>query len=94
MRTSFSLSPSLRLPLSALLLALAAPVATAADTTAKPAAESVPLQDLDYSGDQSALLALDADVNAAGTDVKKLAALESRLLALLKRRLTTSPRSI
>ncbi len=85
MRTSFPLSPSLRLPLSALLLALAAPFAAAADATAKPAAEAVPLQDLDYSGDQSALLALDADVNAAGTDAKKLAALESRLLALLKR---------
>ncbi len=45
----------------------------------------IPLQELDYSGDQSSLAALDRDLTAAGTDTKKLAAIETRLVALLKR---------
>ena len=52
---------------------------------AAPTTASVPLQDLDYSGDQTALAALDRDINAAGTDAKKLAAIEAQLVALLRR---------
>ncbi len=85
MRPSLPFSPSLRLPLAAFLLALSAPLAPAAEPKAPPAAAPVPIQDLDYSGDQSALLALNSELNAAGTDTKKLAAVETRLLALLKR---------
>ena len=61
--------------------------ATAATAAPEPAARvtALPFQDLDYSGDQSALVALDRDLNAAGTDRKKLAAIEARLVALLRR---------
>lgn len=65
-----------------------APVAApppAAEVAAAPASTGVPLEDLDYSGDQSALLALDADFRAAGTDAAKITALEKRLVALLGR---------
>lgn len=60
---------------------------TAVTAAPEPAARvsAMPLQDLDYSGDQSSLVALDRDLTAAGTDLKKLAALEARLLALLRR---------
>jgi hypothetical protein len=85
-----TLSPSIRtfltLGASACLFAqsyaAAAKSAASADSTALP---PVSLQDLDYSGDQSALAALDKDLNAAGTDAAKLAALETRLVDLLKR---------
>ena len=40
---------------------------------------------MDYSGDQSALAALDRDLNAAGTDLPKLTVMEARLVALLRR---------
>ncbi len=54
------------------------------------AADSAPaLAGLTYSGDQAALEALDRDLNAAGTDPAKLAALETRLLTLLRRTDTT-----
>ena len=43
------------------------------------------LETLTYSGDQSALDALDRDVREAGRDARKLAALEERLVALLRR---------
>jgi hypothetical protein len=83
MRTSFFLRPVRSVGvLSALLLASSV---TAADSKTATAAEPVPLQDLDYSGDQSALATLDKDISAAGTDTAKLAALETRLLALLRR---------
>ena len=56
-----------------------------------PAADSAApaLIDLTYSGDQSALEALDAEIVAAGTDTAKLAALETRLLADLRRATAT-----
>ncbi len=58
--------------------------------TALRAAEPVPaLAGLTYSGDQAALDALDRDLNTAGTDAAKLAALEKRLLDLLRRTDTT-----
>ena len=65
----------------------AAPETASAAPASEPAARvtAIPLQDLDYSGDQSSLVALDRDLNAAGTDPKKLAALEARLVALLRR---------
>lgn len=43
------------------------------------------LMDLTYSGDQSALDAIDRDLTAAGKDPAKLAAFETRLLADLRR---------
>ena len=61
---------------------------TASATTASEPAlrvTAIPLQDLDYSGDQSALAALDRDLNAAGTDLPKLTVMEARLVALLRR---------
>jgi HEAT repeat protein len=83
MRTTFFLRPVRSVGvLSALLLASSV---TAADSKTTTAVEPVPLQDLDYSGDQSALATLDKDIAAAGTDTAKLAALETRLLALLRR---------
>ena len=42
------------------------------------------LVELDYSGDQSALITLDAEINAAGTDLVKVAAIEQRLINLLR----------
>ena len=61
--------------------------AASATAASEPALRvtTIPLQDLDYSGDQSALAALDRDLNAAGTDLQKLAAMEARLVALLRR---------
>ncbi|MSU23441.1 MAG: discoidin domain-containing protein [Opitutus sp.] len=61
--------------------------ATVATAPSEPAftAVAVPLQDLDYAGDQSALVALDRDITAARADAKKLAAIEARLIALLRR---------
>jgi len=59
------------------LLALV-PVAPAADTPDALAA-------LTYSGDPQALTALDQEIRAAGTDAAKLAAVEQRLLAVLRR---------
>jgi HEAT repeat protein len=54
------------------------------------AAEPAPaLAGLTYSGDPQALVALDRDLGAAGTDPAKLAALEKRLLDLLRRSDTT-----
>ncbi|MSU49731.1 MAG: hypothetical protein EXS37_11715 [Opitutus sp.] len=54
--------------------------------TALSAAEPAPaIANLTYSGDQQALVALDADLSAAGTDPAKLGALETRLLALIRR---------
>ncbi len=50
---------------------------------AEPAAD---LGALTFSGDQSALDALDREIGAAGADAAKLAALESRLLAVLQRK--------
>lgn len=44
---------------------------------------------LTYSGDQAALAALDAEIAAAGTDSAKLAALETRLVGVLRRKDTT-----
>ncbi|MBI5768901.1 MAG: HEAT repeat domain-containing protein [Verrucomicrobia bacterium] len=85
---------------AALLLAgcetVSPPAPSAADAPAAKAAAamlpsspvspvSVALHELDYSGDQSALIALDADIVAAGKDPKKIAALEKRLVDLLKR---------
>jgi HEAT repeat protein len=50
------------------------------------AAESRPaLSALTYSGDQSALEALDVEINAAKQDTAKLGAIESRLFTLLRR---------
>lgn len=50
------------------------------------AAEAPPaLAGLNYSGDQSALESLDREIDATGTDAAKLAALETRLLTLLRR---------
>lgn len=66
----------------------AAPVAAPspdAAVAAVPTPAAVPLEELDYSGDQSALIALDADFRAAGTDATKLAAVGKRLVALLSR---------
>ena len=61
--------------------------AASATAASEPALRvtTIPLQDLDYSGDQSALAALDRDLNAAGTDLQKLTAMEARLVALLRR---------
>jgi HEAT repeat protein len=61
-----------------LLLLLASPLR---------AAESTPpaLATLTYSGDLQVLESLDREVREAGTDAAKLAALEQRLLALLRR---------
>lgn len=61
--------------------------AASATASSEPALRvtTIPLQDLDYSGDQSALAALDRDLNAAGTDLQKLTAMEARLVALLRR---------
>lgn len=49
------------------------------------AADSTPLHLLTYSGDQSALTALDAELASAGTDAGKLASIEKRLLDALRR---------
>jgi len=49
---------------------------------AEPAAAA--LESLTYSGDQSALEALDREVREAGRNARKLAALEDRLVALLR----------
>lgn len=97
MRTTFFAQPSLLIGASLALFTAgcnttttaptAAPETAATAPTSEPAPRvtAIPLQDLDYSGDQSALAALDRDLNAAGTDLKKLAALEARLVALLRR---------
>ncbi len=65
------------------------PFCTALLLTALPlaAAEAAPpaLASLTYSGDQAALDELDREITAAGTDTARLAALEARLLALLRR---------
>ncbi|MBM3843673.1 MAG: hypothetical protein FJ397_10525 [Verrucomicrobia bacterium] len=57
--------------------------------TSIPAAAGEPaaaaLESLTYSGDQSALEALDREVRAAGRDARKLVAVEERLVALLRR---------
>lgn len=58
-------------------------------TGAVYAADSAPLHLLTYSGDQSALTALDAEIAAAGTDTGKLAGVEKRLLDALRRSETT-----
>ena len=68
--SSFTLIALLGLPL--------APLAAGEPT---PAA----LESLTYSGDQSALEALDRDLREAGRDARKLAVLEERLIALLRR---------
>ncbi|MCX6940770.1 MAG: hypothetical protein NTX09_08550 [Verrucomicrobia bacterium] len=89
MRIPFSDHPSVLIGASlALFTAGCNTTPTASATTASEPAlrvTAIPLQDLDYSGDQSALAALDRDLNAAGTDFKKLAAIEARLVALLRR---------
>ena len=89
MRIPFSDHPSVLIGASlALFTAGCNTTPTASATTASEPAlrvTTIPLQDLDYSGDQSALAALDRDLNAAGTDFKKLAAIEARLVALLRR---------
>ena len=97
MRTTFFAQPSLLIGASLALFTAgcnttttaptAAPETAATAPTSEPAPRvtAIPLQDLDYSGDQSALAALDRDLNAASTDLKKLAALEARLVALLRR---------
>ena len=68
--SSFTLIALLGLPL--------APLAAGEPT---PAA----LESLTYSGDQSSLEALDRELRGAGRDVRKLANLEERLVALLRR---------
>ncbi|MFZ9746898.1 MAG: hypothetical protein ACO3G4_09740, partial [Opitutaceae bacterium] len=69
---------SLALPFLALLgLPL---VRAAAGEPSAPALES-----LTYSGDQSALATLDREWREAGRDARKLAALEDRLVELLRR---------
>ncbi len=97
MRTTFFAQPSRLIGASLALFTAgcnttttaptAAPETAATAPTSEPAPRvtAIPLQDLDYSGDQSALAALDRDLNAASTDLKKLAALEARLVALLRR---------
>ena len=97
MRTTFFAQPSRLIGASLALFTAgcnttttaptAAPETAATAPTSEPAPRvtAIPLQDLDYSGDQSALAALDRDLNAAGTDLKKLAAMEARLVALLRR---------
>ncbi len=96
MSPSFSHRPSL--PLAALAALLAAgcttaptPVTAPAAVSVVPVAASAPmavpaalLVELDYSGDQSALITLDAEINAAGTDLVKVAAIEQRLINLLR----------
>ena len=74
-------------PTTAPVAATATAPAAVATAPSEPVASAVavPLQDLDYSGDQSSLIALDRDFNAAGTDATKLAAVEARLVALLRR---------
>lgn len=59
-----------------LLLALAA--------TAAAAEPAHPLAALTYSGDPQPLVTLDQEIGAAGTDAARLAALEQRLLAVLR----------
>lgn len=95
MRTIFPLPPSVLIGASLALFSAGCNTSTTAPTaTAAPAAPTaapaprvtaIPLQDLDYSGDQSALAALDRDLQAAGTDLKQLATMEARLVALLRR---------
>ena len=89
MRIPFSDHPSVLIGASlALFTAGCNTTPTASATTASEPALRVttsPLQDLDYSGDQSALAALDRDLNAAGTDLPKLTVMEARLVALLRR---------
>jgi HEAT repeat protein len=71
------------LPLLA-LLGLHLPAA--AGEPASPALPPTPaLEALTYSGDQAALDALDRDWREAGRDTRKLAVLEERLVALLRR---------
>ena len=92
MRIPFSDHPSVLIGASLALFTAGcntsptAPTASAT-TASEPALRvtAIPLQDLDYSGDQSALAALDRDLNAARTDLPKLAAIEARLVALLRR---------
>lgn len=62
------------------LVAFAAASLSAADTPATTAT----LTALTYSGDQQSLATLDRELGAAGTDAAKLAALESRLVAVLR----------
>ncbi len=89
MRIPFSDHPSVLIGASlALFTAGCNTTPTASATTASEPAlrvTTIPLQDLDYSGDQSALAALDRDLNAAGTDLPKLTVMEARLVALLRR---------
>lgn len=47
------------------------------------------LKSLDYSGDQQALVALDAEIAAAGTDAARLQAIARRLVPLLRQNDTT-----
>lgn len=100
MSPAFFFRPALPLSALAVLLAtgcttaptsVTAPVASPAVVTVVPTAASAPeavpaalLVDLDYSGDQSALITLDAEINAAGTDPVKVAAIEQRLINLLR----------
>ena len=59
-------------------------------STALSAADAPPaLASLTYSGDLATLDALDRDLTAAGRDTAKLAAIESSLLAILRRNDTT-----
>ena len=89
MRIPFSDHPSVLIGASLALFTAGCNTApTASATTASEPAlrvTAIPLQDLDYSGDQSALAALDRDLNAAGTDLPKLTVMEARLVALLRR---------
>jgi HEAT repeat protein len=62
------------------------PLFLCALVTVAPAADSPDaLAALTYSGDPQALTALDQEIKAAGTDPAKLAAIEQRLLAVLRR---------
>lgn len=78
MKTGLSMTSHIKLPaawVGALFGLLCATQLAAADS----------LSTLTYSGDQSALEAFDRELNAAGNDAAKLAALEARLLAVLRR---------
>lgn len=72
------------LTLLALLLTAACNSPQAVGTATSTVISADPLVPLTYEGNQSALVALDRDLAAAGQDPQKLAAISARLLTLLR----------
>lgn len=87
MRSNLSrFSPSVVCAAFALLGAgCTTPSDPSADAPTAPASPAGPLYTLDYAGNQQALVSFDREIASAGTDARKLAAIASRLVDVLRR---------